>query len=105
MRNGVLPQRLSPLLMAVRRMSSQAQIRAAARWNCWSVSSRSVYRISTVTPFSPERPSTDPLQPPQAERVGGQAQVGFGLAAARGEPEQIGDGVGRLRCVRGDRTS
>ena len=60
MRNGVLPQRLSPLLMAVRRMSSQAQIRAAARWNCWSVSSRSVYRISTVTPFSPERPSTVP---------------------------------------------
>ena len=34
-RNGVLPQRVSPLLRAVRRMSSQAQIRAAARWNCW----------------------------------------------------------------------
>ena len=33
---------------------------AAARWNCWSVRSRSVYRISTVMPFSPERPSTVP---------------------------------------------
>src|SRR4051794_20835785 len=59
-RNGVLPQRASPLLRALRRMSSQAQISAAPRWNCWSVRSRSVYRIRTATPFSPERPSTTP---------------------------------------------
>src|SRR5258708_39950184 len=52
MRNGVLPQRLSPLLMEVRRMSSQAQIKAAARWKCYSVKSRKLYCIRTYYPFS-----------------------------------------------------
>ncbi len=41
-------------------------------------------------------PFDRPLQPAQAERVGGQAQVRFGLAAARGEPEQVGHRLGRL---------
>ena len=36
-------------------MDSQAQIKAVARWNCWMVNSRSVYRISTAIP-----PSTMP---------------------------------------------
>ena len=57
-------RRLAPAVVALLRpcggSTSQAQIRAVARWNCWSVSSRSVYRISTATPFSPERPATVP---------------------------------------------
>ena len=36
------------------------------------------------------------LQSPQPKRVGRQAQVGFGLATARGKPEQIGQGFGIL---------
>ena len=56
MRNGSLPHVFSSL----RRMTSQAQIRAVARWNCWIVSNRSVYRINTATPNSPVRPATVP---------------------------------------------
>jgi len=33
------------------------------------------------------------LQPPRGHRVSRQAEVRLGLAAARGEPEQIGDGL------------
>ena len=40
-----------------RRAISAAQTSAVARWNCCAVSSRSVYRISTVTPA---RPSSGP---------------------------------------------
>ena len=60
MRNGVLPQRGRPCSRALRRIDSQAQIRAVARWNCWIVSSRSVYRIRTAMPSSPDRPATVP---------------------------------------------
>ena len=37
------------------------------------------------------------LEPPQAHRVGRQAEVRLGLAAARGKPEQVGDRLGRAR--------
>src|SRR5207244_3660760 len=48
----VLPRSgtLSTLFAARLRRSSQAKIIAAARWNCWIVRRRSVYRIKTATP-------------------------------------------------------
>ena len=94
MRNGVLPQRYRPFSNAPRRIISQAHIKAVARWNCWIVSNRSVYRISTAMPFSPDRPATVPCSRRRPIDVGGQAQVGFGLAAARGEEQQVGQGLG-----------
>lgn len=51
-RNGLRPHRSS----FSRRITSQAQISAAARWNCWMVSSRSVYRMMTATPCSASSP-------------------------------------------------
>ena len=51
-RKGVSPH----FAVSPNRICSQAQISVAARWNCCSVSSRRVYRISTATPFSPSRP-------------------------------------------------
>ena len=74
-----------------------------ARWNCWMVSSRRVYRISTAMPSSPERPSTVPCSRRMAKREGRQPEVGFGLAAAGGEPEQVGHGVVGSRSGRGGR--
>ena len=41
-------------------------------------------------------PLDHPLQAAQAESVGRQTQVGFGLAAAGRKPQQVGGGVGRL---------
>ena len=39
------------------------------------------------------------LEPAQGQRVGGQAQIGFGLAAAGGEPQQIGHRIGFMAAV------
>ena len=99
MRNGVLPQRWSPRASAWRRMTSQAQIRVVARWNCWRVSSRRVYRIRTAIPSSPDRPSTTPWRRRMATVKAVRPEVGLGLAAAGGEPEEVGHGVGALAPV------
>ena len=56
MRNGASPQRPG----SSRRISSQAQMSAEARWNCCEVSRRSVYRMITATPSRPSRPATTP---------------------------------------------
>ena len=43
------------------------------------------------------RPAGDrALQSPQPHRVGRQAEVRLGLAAARGKPQEVGHGLGRL---------
>ncbi len=39
------------------------------------------------------------LQPSDAQRVCRKTEVGFGLAAARGKPQYIGDGVERVRAI------
>ena len=39
------------------------------------------------------------LEPSQGHRVGRQAQIRFGLAAARGEPQQVGDRLGRVGAI------
>ena len=63
-RNGVVPHRGSPAASRSRRSVSHAHTSAAARWNCWAVSNRSVYRISTATPRVPSRSaSPEPITP------------------------------------------
>ena len=59
-----MPHRESPAASRSRRSVSHAHTSAAARWNCWAVSSRSVYRISTATPRVPSRSaSPEPITP------------------------------------------
>ena len=56
----------------------------------------------TLTPPSPSYPSMSPWRRRTADREGGDSEVGLGLAAAGGEPEQIGvraDFLGPLRVV------
>jgi len=48
-RTGCRPRRSG----AFRLSSLQAQSSLAARWNCWMVNRRSLYRMNTVTPPSP----------------------------------------------------
>ena len=57
------------------------------------VSSRSVYRIRTATPFSPRPSRHSPLQSPHAHGVGREPEVGFRLSAARGVEEQVSGGL------------
>ena len=39
------------------------------------------------------------LQPAHGEHIGGEAKIGFRLAAAGGEPEEVGNGVGFVAAV------
>jgi len=40
------------------------------------------------------------LESSHGEGVSGQTEVGFSLATASGEPEQVGNGIGRVTSVR-----
>ena len=67
-----------PAFVASRRITSHAQMSAAARWNCWAVSRRSVWRMTIATVAAVEA-SDLALQAPNGKGVGTQAEVGFGL--------------------------
>lgn len=85
-RKGSCPHFLSSCL----RMDSQAQIKAVARWNCCNVSNRKVYRINTVTPYSPNVRQL-PLQSPQPYGVCCQTKVCFCFTTTCREPKQVCD--------------
>ena len=90
MRNGVSPHRLSPARSLRGGSISQAQISAARPLELLECQQPQrvahQHRDAVLARAAP----AITLQPAQAERVGSQAEVGFGLSAARGKPEQIG---------------
>jgi len=57
---ALLQVRLRPVGRGTDVVLPLGQISVVARWHCWRVSSRRVYRMSTATPCSPERPATAP---------------------------------------------
>ena len=105
MRNGVLPQRLSPLFkcLAANRLAGTDQSRGPLELLNRQQSQRVPHQHGHALVADPARDGS--LQSPQTHRVGGEAQVGFGLAAACGEEEQVGQGFGADRLVRDDRAS
>ena len=105
MRNGVMPQRLSPFSNALRRidLAGTHQGRGPLELLNGEQPQRVPHQHGHAVFARSSRHSA--LQSPQAHDVGRQAQIGFGLAAARGEEQQDRPRLRDFRCGRGGRAS
>ena len=99
MRNGVRPQRLSPFSNAPRRIISQAHIKARGPLELLNREQPQRVPHQHGDAVFARSARHGALESPQAHDVGGQAQVCFGLAAARGKEQQIGQGFWTFAAV------